>query len=187
MIHISKMAKFGSIRCINILHFFTFKIYYALFFIAPLSTRNFVSLKQMCRLTLHRNMHTKFGMIWTYSDKVMLCTRKSRRWRRHRRHKKVNWSCYIYNFTNIIIYKQKTSVKGHKIFQSRLIWLFSNNSRDIIQKCLWSETLGDFEIFRPKTLTPNLMRIRFFFNLERTSFCRSPNYSPELVFPYSIF
>ena len=26
----------------------------------------------MCHLTLHRNMHAKFGMIWTYSDKVML-------------------------------------------------------------------------------------------------------------------
>ena len=26
-----------------------------------IQTRNFVSMKQMCRLTLHRNMHTKFG------------------------------------------------------------------------------------------------------------------------------
>ena len=25
----------------------------------------------MCRLTLHRNMHTKFGMIWTNCDKVI--------------------------------------------------------------------------------------------------------------------
>ena len=33
-----------------------------------------------------RNMHTKFGMIWTYSDKIMLRTRKSRR-RHHRRRK----------------------------------------------------------------------------------------------------
>ena len=38
----------------------------------------------MCHLTLHRNMHTKFGMIWTYSDKVMLWTRKSG----HRRRRK---------------------------------------------------------------------------------------------------
>ena len=34
-----------------------------------------------------RNMHTKFGLIWTYSDKVMLRTRKSGRRSRHRRRK----------------------------------------------------------------------------------------------------
>ena len=36
------------------------------------------------------NMHTKFEVIWTYDDKVMLRTRKSgrRRRRRHRRRPK---------------------------------------------------------------------------------------------------
>ena len=33
----------------------------------------------MCHPTLHRNMHIKFGMIWTYSDKVMLKKMKSGR------------------------------------------------------------------------------------------------------------
>ena len=41
--------------------------------------RNKVELRFLCSAprVIARNMHTKFGMFWTYSDKVMLQIRKS--------------------------------------------------------------------------------------------------------------
>jgi len=52
------------------------------------SKQNNVELKFLCTAlyVFARNMHIKFGVIWTYDDKVMLRTRKAgRRRRRHRR------------------------------------------------------------------------------------------------------
>ena len=87
-------------------------------------TRNFVSLKQMCCLTLYRDMHTKFGMIWTYSDKVMFQTRKSRR-RCCRQHRQW-WHCHPPLLTKVIptcrLFRQ------HKNFSFTMQWLFVKNN-----------------------------------------------------------
>jgi hypothetical protein len=59
--------------------------------------RNKVELRFLCTAlwVIARNMHTKFGVIWTYVDKVRLRTRKSGRRRQRRRHRRRKKSLYV--------------------------------------------------------------------------------------------
>jgi len=51
--------------------------------------RNQVELRFLCTAlrVIARSMHTKFGVIWTYDDKVTLRARKAERPGRRKRHK----------------------------------------------------------------------------------------------------
>jgi len=54
--------------------------------VGKIKKRNKVELRFLCTAlqVIARSIHTKFGVIWTYDEKVTLRTRKARRQRRRR-------------------------------------------------------------------------------------------------------